>query len=515
VQHLSIKARLWLAMASAALGAVLLTALALLSNQQGAAALDRVVDGNLRPLMALQRVDTTLGAVRYRAAGVLLDHFPLPGTINHLKEARQRLADDWALISADRSVTAQEAELLAEMREGWPVLQTLLDKLGSAYDAGNKNATDDLLQDEWPLVHSRFIKPMYALAEVQEAGAEAVVAGARSDSRRVIVLVAATALALVGLVCGVMVATQRSVLAGLGDAAARARAIAGGDLAAHSAMTHRHEIGALMLAFDEMQRSLGTLVGGIRHTADSIATASMEVANGNQDLSQRTEQAASNLQQTASSVEQLTGALGQSADASRQASRLAADAAEVARRGGQVVAQVVRTKGKISDSSQRIADIIGTIDGIAFQTNILALNAAVEAARAGEAGRGFAVVAGEVRALAQRSAQAAREIKSLIGQSVEGVQGGTVLVGEAGRTMDEIVSSVARVAEIIREIDGATSQQTQGLNEVNGAVGSLDRMTQQNAALVEQSAAAAASLKAQAAQLAASVAVFRLQSQGG
>ncbi|MEK8051711.1 methyl-accepting chemotaxis protein [Ideonella sp. DXS22W] len=254
---------------------------------------------------------------------------------------------------------------------------------------------------------------------------------------------------------------------------------------------------------------LGSAMGRVSQAIGNIRTASTEIASGSTDLSQRTEETASSLQQTASSMEQLTGTVRQSADAAAQANQLAGSAADVAQRGGQVVGQVVSTMEEINHASKKIADIIGTIDGIAFQTNILALNAAVEAARAGEQGRGFAVVAGEVRSLAQRSAEAAREIKSLIGASVEKVESGSRLVQDAGSTMNEIVSSIQRVTDIIGEISAAASEQSAGIGTVNQAVTQLDGMTQQNAALVEQSAAAAESLKDQAAQLGDVIARFR------
>jgi methyl-accepting chemotaxis protein len=263
-----------------------------------------------------------------------------------------------------------------------------------------------------------------------------------------------------------------------------------------------------------MQQRLRDVVGGIRTGVDSVNTASVEIASGNVDLSARTEQTASNLQQAASAMEQLTGTVKQSADSARQANQLASSAAEVAQRGGSVVAQVVSTMDDINTSSKKIADIIGTIDGIAFQTNILALNAAVEAARAGEQGRGFAVVASEVRSLAQRSAEAAKEIKGLIGASVEKVEGGSRLVADAGRTMSEIVSSVQRVSDIIGEITAAASEQSDGIGLVNRSVNQLDQMTQQNAALVEQSAAAAEGLKDQAARLSQVVGTFRIDAHG-
>ena len=253
----------------------------------------------------------------------------------------------------------------------------------------------------------------------------------------------------------------------------------------------------------------------VRQAADSIRTASGEIASGNADLSSRTEQTASSLQQTASSMEQLTGTVRHSADAAAQANQLASSAAVVAQRGGSVVSQVVATMDEIHASSKKIADIIGVIDGIAFQTNILALNAAVEAARAGEQGRGFAVVAGEVRSLAQRSAEAAKQIKALIGTSVDKVEAGSKLVGDAGATMSEIVASVQRVSDIIGEISAAAAEQSQGIGQVNTAVTQLDQMTQQNAALVEQSAAAAESLKDQAQRLAQVVGTFRLVDAAG
>ena len=266
-----------------------------------------------------------------------------------------------------------------------------------------------------------------------------------------------------------------------------------------------------MQALFDMQASLRNLVGQVRNSTNSISTASSEIATGNQDLSQRTEQTASNLQQAASSMDQLTGTVKQSAESARQANQLASSAAEVAARGGTVVSQVVSTMTEINTASKKISDIIGVIDGIAFQTNILALNAAVEAARAGEQGRGFAVVAGEVRSLAQRSAQAAREIKTLIGASVEKVESGSRLVSDAGRTMNEIVGSVQRVSDIIGEITAAAAEQSDGIEQVNSSVTQLDQMTQQNAALVQESAAAAESLKGQAASLAQVVGTFRLK----
>jgi len=283
-----------------------------------------------------------------------------------------------------------------------------------------------------------------------------------------------------------------------------------GDLTQPVVDTARDEFSPLLRALQQMQDGLTRVVGNVRQGADGVATASSEISSGNQDLSRRTEQQASSLQQTAASMEQLGGTVRQNADNASQANQLALGASRVARDGGTVVAEVVSTMKGIHDSSRRIAEIIGTIDGIAFQTNILALNAAVEAARAGEQGRGFAVVAGEVRTLAQRSAEAAREIKGLITASVEQVERGNSLVERAGSTMDEVVAAIQRVTDIMGEISAASTEQSSGVNQVGQAVTLMDQATQQNAALVEQSAAAAESLRQQASQLVQAVAVFKL-----
>jgi methyl-accepting chemotaxis protein len=302
----------------------------------------------------------------------------------------------------------------------------------------------------------------------------------------------------------------RSITRPLSQAVQATNRIAGLDLTEQIHGHDRDETGRLLNALDSMQQSLRGLVAQVRTSTDSISTASAEIATGNQDLSTRTEQTASSLQQAASSMDQLTGTVRQSADSARTANQLAASAASVASRGGEVVAQVVSTMDEINASSRKISDIISVIDGIAFQTNILALNAAVEAARAGEQGRGFAVVASEVRSLAGRSADAAKEIKALIGASVDRVDTGSRLVKDAGSTMTEIVNSVQRVSDIIGEIAAATSEQSSGIAKVNSTVSELDQMTQQNAALVEEGAAAAESLKDQAVRLSEVVSAFKM-----
>lgn len=283
-----------------------------------------------------------------------------------------------------------------------------------------------------------------------------------------------------------------------------------GDLTHRIPADGQDELAGIAASFNRFVDKIQTTLVEIRDTSESVRVASGEIAVGNQDLSARTEQTSSNLQLAASSMEQMTGAVGQSAQTARQANQLAASAAESATKGGEVVAQVVTSMNRITDSSRQIGEIIGVIDGIAFQTNILALNAAVEAARAGEQGRGFAVVAGEVRSLAQRSAQAAKEVKALIDTSVNNVNSGAALVSQTGTAMQELVVSVRKVSDMIGEIAAASKEQREGISLVNTSVAQLDQMTQQNAALVEQSAAAATSLKDQAQRLAQTVAIFKI-----
>ena len=307
----------------------------------------------------------------------------------------------------------------------------------------------------------------------------------------------------------------RSIVVPIGQAVQSARVIASGDLTRPVRLEGRDEASELGEALQQMQQSLYALVAKVRQGSEAVSMASSEIAQGNQDLSARTESQASALEQTAASMEELGSTVRQNSDNARQANQLAQSASAVAVQGGEVVAQVVETMRGISDSSRKIADIISVIDGIAFQTNILALNAAVEAARAGEQGRGFAVVAGEVRLLAGRSAEAAREIKSLITDSVGRVEQGTTLVDQAGQTMGEVVASIRRVTDIMGEISAASVEQSSGVAQVGEAVTQMDQATQQNAALVEQMAAAASSLNGLAQELVQAVSVFRLGQQGG
>ncbi len=355
-----------------------------------------------------------------------------------------------------------------------------------------------------------------AYVKAQEDLAQYLVDDASQTTEKLNALVAMVAWGMaaavvVALLIGAVVAVSltRGIVRPLREAVGVAQAVAHGDLTQTIRVDRGDEVGELLRALQQMQTALQQAFRSIRSSADQVALSSAEIAQGNQDLSSRTENAAASVEETSASLQQLTDAVRHSADAARTASQLAAQAADAARGGGQTVAQAVESMKGIEASSQKIADITNVIDGIAFQTNILALNAAVEAARAGEAGRGFAVVAGEVRSLAQRSAEAAKQIKALIEESVQRVQAGSAQVDAAGRTMEDIVQSIQRVADMIGEVTAAAQEQSENIAQVNAAVGQLDSTTQQNAALVEQAAAAAASLNTQAQALLQVVAQFR------
>ncbi len=378
---------------------------------------------------------------------------------------------------------------------------------------GDLVAAENFLQTRLMPSADAYMAGQAQFVALQDRLTAGVLTAAEQDAEMAVLL--ELGLAVAALIISILLAWSltRSITTPLRSAIAFADKIAHGDLTHRMQIQRGDEIGDLIKSLNEMQSALLRVIGEIRHAGDGINVAASEIAMGNQDLSSRTEQSASSLEETASSMEQLTATVRQSADSARQANQLASSAAEVAERGGAVVGQVVHTMNDINQSSQRISDIISVIDGIAFQTNILALNAAVEAARAGEQGRGFAVVAGEVRTLAQRSAQAAKEIKELISASVGRVQDGSRLVEEAGTTMAEIVSSVQRVTDIIGEISAAASEQSDGISQVNVAISQLDQMTQQNAALVEQSAAAAQSMRDQTQRLTQAIAAFRTGDQ--
>ena len=384
-----------------------------------------------------------------------------------------------------------------------------LDIVGLALDGKKDVAIAKMNADCRPLLAALLASANDYIRAIERQAQAEIEESATDYARNLSLTLAGCVLAALMSVAMTMVLT-RAIVRPIDQAVEVAKTVAAGDLRSHIEIRSADETGQLLGALREMNQSLAGIVTNVRQGSESIATGSAQIATGNADLSSRTEQQASSLQQTAASMEEMTATVKNNAATARQAASLATDASRAASKGGEVVGHVVSTMDEIASGSRKIAEIIGTIDSIAFQTNILALNAAVEAARAGEQGRGFAVVAGEVRGLAQRCAEAAREIKALIGSSVEKVDTGTRLVADARTSMDDIVAQVQRVSTLINEIGTATAEQTEGIAQVNSAVSHLDQATQQNAALVEESAAAAESLKVQAARLAQTVSVFRL-----
>ena len=432
--------------------------------------------------------------------------------VKSLMASRERLAQKYEDLG-QRINTADGRALfdkLMEQRKAYVAAQDEFLKLAKADDAAGAKA---VLLDTLRPRQLAYMKQLDDMTNFQEKLMDQAGQATFSTVDTVTwVTITVTVLGLaVAVVAGLVV--TRSVTRPVAAVVADLQTVASGDLTVNVAVNRADELGQLQRALAETVESLRRVVGDVRSGVDSVTTASSQIAAGNQDLSSRTEQQASSLQETASSMEELTATVRQSADAARAASNLAANASAAATHGGDVVGQVVGTMDEISASSRKIVDIIGVIDGIAFQTNILALNAAVEAARAGEQGRGFAVVASEVRVLAQRSAEAAKEIKALIGASVDRVEAGSRQVADAGEAMKDIVDQVRKVHDLIGEIASTANEQSRGIEQVNVAVTQMDQVTQQNAALVEESAAAASSLAHQAQALADAVAAFRIEAE--
>jgi methyl-accepting chemotaxis protein len=426
-----------------------------------------------------------------------------------MKDASTRFRDASERLSALYTTDAERQQLAAIMA---------LDAKAKAAmdDALDKSISDDhvgaatVIREQVRTTQLALIEALQALHGQAKAASDAAAAEASAayEGARTLMTVLGALAVLLGAAIAVLI--QRGVAIPLRRAVTVAERVASGDLSQVIQSDARDEVGQLLTALQRMNSSLVGMVTTLKGSADSVETGATEIAAGNQDLSSRTEMQASALEETSASMEQLSATVRQNADNARQANQLAHSASSVATRGGSVVAEVVTTMRGINESSRRISDIIAVIDGIAFQTNILALNAAVEAARAGEQGRGFAVVAAEVRSLAQRSADAAREIKALIGASVERVEQGSSLVDQAGSTMTEVVTAIQRVADIVAEISSASGEQSAGVAQVGEAITQMDQATQQNAALVEQSAAAADNLKGQARKLVEAVSVFKL-----
>jgi methyl-accepting chemotaxis protein len=427
--------------------------------------------------------------------------------------AGDKLAADTERKLAAMPTAGEEAALLGAVASKKAAFMTLRGELFKFKDSGRIQEVGDLLDNKWPTVFKAYAGALEQLLayQTQQAKALAEASASQYANSRALLIGFGVATLAVGAVLAWLL--TRSIVRPLTQAVSLAEQVASGELRAALAHDRSDEIGKLFDALSHMTARLADTVGRVRDGAVAIDSASREIANGNMDLSRRTEHQAGALEETASAMEELTSAVRQNSGNARQANQLAQSASAVAGKGGEVVSEVVRTMASINEYAHKISDITSVIDGIAFQTNILALNAAVEAARAGEQGRGFAVVAGEVRNLAHRSAEAAKEIKKLISDSAERVASGSQLAETAGATMTEIVSSVQKVTAIIGDISTASAEQEHGIQQVNTAIGDMDDVTQQNAALVEEAAAAAAAMQEQARELTELVGSFKLDAQ--
>ncbi|WP_292933452.1 methyl-accepting chemotaxis protein [Noviherbaspirillum sp.] len=440
--------------------------------------------------------------LQYSTPDMLREEAKLQVQRKRFKEAEDKLLS-MGLSGDEKAIVARIADLNKKTEAPFA------EAIQRVKDYANESA-GKLISSQIDPLNQQAIAEIDKLVGMQQKAVDQLLEDGEEAGHRLTLLL--LAMGVITFVTGGMlsVITTRSITVPLQDAVGIAKRVAAGKLGAQITISGKDETSELLRALHEMDESLSTIVRQVRTGTDQIGTASGEISTGNTDLSARTESQASALEETASSMEQLTDTVRHNAENAQQANRLVKSASESAVKGGVVVSQVVDTMGSIKESSRKIVDIIGVIDGIAFQTNILALNAAVEAARAGEQGRGFAVVATEVRTLAQRSAQAAREIKDLIGDSVRKVESGNALVDDAGRQMEEIVAAVKHVADIMNEITDASQDQSAGIEEINRAIATMDEMTQHNAALVQQAAAAAAAMQSQATDLAQAVAAFDL-----
>ncbi|MBA5604653.1 HAMP domain-containing protein [Duganella sp. FT3S] len=493
-----------------------MTAIAALASRQAGASLTRSVDqSNAKSaLVAAMRQNLFHQGLAARNIGATADLNQMQKEMANIGLEQQRYRDNEAKLAA-LGLNPAERAIVDEMH-GYQQTSLPYFKEAQEYVAGfNAGQALKVLTTQVAPLQDKWLAGLDQLAALQNQEIGAGIGRFKDDSAHATVIMALICAVAMTLAVVVALRLSRSITRPLQQALELATRVAGGDLTQRVAVGAQDETGQLLRALASMNDSLAATVGAVRTSTESITVASREIASGNADLSSRTEAQASALEQTASSMEELTGTVRQNAQHAQQANQLAVSASAVAAQGGQIVADVVQTMATIKASSYQIVDIIGVIDSIAFQTNILALNAAVEAARAGEQGRGFAVVASEVRNLAQRSAGAAREIKTLIGNSVEQVDAGGKLVDSAGQTMERIVTAVQQVADFMHDITAASQEQSVGIEEVNRAVGQMDAMTQQNAALVEQAAAAAESMQEQATNLARAVGIFKLGAHTG
>jgi len=475
---------------------------------------ERLEDVTSGTMVKIKLANTMRDSVRAAADSVrnlalLIDENPVEVDMQRIVAERKKYDDAAAAMAKLANSDAGKA-LLTKIGEARQRSVPIIDKiLALAKDQKNAEGTA-VWRDELKPEEGKWLTMLEEMVQLQDSGAANAAIDARSAYQNTARTLLGLTLASIALSVVTAIWIIRAIVGPLMRAVTVTNAVAAGDLSMDIEAEGDTETAQLLFALRGMKDHLAGIVGGVRHNADKVASASTEIAQGNNELSARTEQQASALEETSASMEELNSTLKQNADNARQANELALNASSVALKGGEVVGEVVGTMKGINESSKQIADIISVIDAIAFQTNILALNAAVEAARAGEQGRGFAVVASEVRNLAQRSAAAAKEIKSLITASVERVEKGSRLVDQAGVTMQEIVGSIKHVAEIISEISSSSVEQNAGVGQISQAVMEMDHTTQQNAALVEESAAAAESLKMQARQLVDAVAVFNL-----
>lgn len=509
--NLKIAPKLMLAFAVGIILSIFLGTFSILQLSKVNEAATSVATNWLPAIQALGRIKTTLAHIRsYEMQHILAS---APEDMQAAEKNAAKQIEDLSVLQKKYELLISEPEekkVYAEVLQGIATFLAEHKKIIEISSAQTKPEAVVLMRGESTKIYRAMLTELDRLADVNDAGAKDSneFAGQTYAAAKSWIIAVVVATAALSFILALWIARLISVR--LNEAVEIANTIAAGNLNQQINVNSEDETGQLLHSLKEMNASLQNIVGQVRDGTDTIATASAQIASGNLDLSSRTEQQASSLEETASSMEELTSTVKQNADNARQANVLAATASEVAVKGGQVVAQVVDTMESINASSNKIVNIISVIDGIAFQTNILALNAAVEAARAGEQGRGFAVVASEVRNLAQRSASAAKEIKSLIDDSVDKVGTGSRLVSQAGATMDEIVSSVKRVTDIMGEITSASREQEVGIEQINQAITEMDTVTQQNAALVEEAAAAASSLQDQAADLAKVVSVFQL-----
>ena len=473
------------------------------------------VEENLSLSSQKQALANTMKSSLYEA-GIAMRNIGIQSDVGEMQKeeakvrAQRKIYDDAKGKISSLGLTDEEKTILDEVAKlDKESEQPFKNAVGQALAFNGEGAVKIITSVLEPL-SSKSILGINKLVELQDAKSKDVFDSSAKTGMKLTYSLYLILLCALGIGAFFAWVLTNSITKPLSEALQLAETVASGDLRSHVVVAGRDEVSLLLSALKNMNDSLAATVGQVREGTETITVASQEIASGNADLSSRTESQASSLEETASSMEELTSTVRQNADNARQANQLVVSASGVAVKGGAVVGQVVSTMGSIKESSRKIVDIIGVIDGIAFQTNILALNAAVEAARAGEQGRGFAVVAAEVRNLAQRSASAAKEIKTLIGDSVDKVDQGSKLVDEAGKTMDEIVTSVQHVADIMSEITAASQEQSAGIEQVNLAITQMDEMTQQNAALVEQAAAAAESMEEQAFALGQAVSVFKL-----